>query len=304
MTVDFFVMKHKLSLIFFIISLFALSNSCSTLPKKTENTTCATRYPILLVHGVAYRDDVPIVRYWSGIPKALEQQGATVFLAHQNALASHMDNAWILRKRVLDILKETGAERINIIAHSKGGLESRLLISKLGMDDKIASLTTLATPHRGSPLADSLIALLGRKSKRELAFRIANRYARLLGDKNPNAKLATYELSNAYMQHFNKTVINSHKVYYQSYIGIAQNHPIRFFRFKTKLISSSEGANDCVVSEKSAKWGVYNSPPNSSDDFGITHFDIVGMRFVSKLSTFDANLFFIEMVAELKAKGY
>lgn len=39
--------------------------------------------------------------------------------------------------------EETGCEKVNIIAHSKGGLDSRYAISRLGMDQYTASLTTI-----------------------------------------------------------------------------------------------------------------------------------------------------------------
>src|SRR5262249_46024994 len=45
-------------------------------------------------------------------------------------------------------------EPVNIIAHSMGGLDARHLISRLGFSGRVRSLTTVATPHRGSALAE------------------------------------------------------------------------------------------------------------------------------------------------------
>ena len=39
--------------------------------------TCATRYPILLVHGTAFRD-WEHMGYWGRIPAALRRRGARV----------------------------------------------------------------------------------------------------------------------------------------------------------------------------------------------------------------------------------
>lgn len=50
----------------------------------------------------------------------------------------------------------------------QGGLDGRYLISKLKSKRsfKVASLTTIATPHRGSPFADYFIDnIIGRKSR-------------------------------------------------------------------------------------------------------------------------------------------
>lgn len=54
--------------------------------------------------------------------------------------------------RDFDVTKYKG--KFHIIAHSMGGLDSRYLITHLGGSHRIASLTTIATPHFGSPIAD------------------------------------------------------------------------------------------------------------------------------------------------------
>src|SRR5215467_12843810 len=45
---------------------------------------------------------------------------------------------------------------IHIIAHSMGGLDSRFILSNNlnALASRIKSLSTLSTPHRGSPVAD------------------------------------------------------------------------------------------------------------------------------------------------------
>ena len=52
---------------------------------------------------------------------------------------------------------------IHVIAHSMGGLDTRYLLAKklLGLDQRIKSLSTISTPHRGSPVADLLLGLPG-----------------------------------------------------------------------------------------------------------------------------------------------
>lgn len=71
--------------------------------------------------------------YWGRIPKALEQRGAAVFFGGQDGGGSVEGNAAQLKERMEAILTETGCSKVNIIAHSKGGLEARSLISTLGM---------------------------------------------------------------------------------------------------------------------------------------------------------------------------
>ncbi len=51
---------------------------------------------------------------------------------------------------VADLLAETGAERVDYVAHSMGGLAARYFIRHLGGDTRIRRLVTIATPHRGT----------------------------------------------------------------------------------------------------------------------------------------------------------
>jgi len=286
-----------------LILTLLIFGSCKT--TKLPQDQCATKYPILLVHGISYRDDVPLIKYWSKIPKVLEKNGAKVYLAHQDAFNSHAENAVIIKKRIEEILEETGAEKVNIIAHSKGGLESRYAITKLRMSNKVASLTTLATPHKGSAIADTVLDFLDRKGWMDWSLKLIGKYAKILGDKHPDVYLSTYELTNEYMQHFNKSVPDIPSVYYQSYGGmINEKYPVWLVQIQYKLMIKAEGKNDGVVSKNSYTWGNFRGVVRSNDDFGVSHFDIVGMRFVSQASSFDAYYFFIELVKDLKAKGY
>lgn len=71
---------------------------------------------------------------------------------------------------------------IHIIAHSMGGLDSRILIGNnyQGLGDRIASLTTLSTPHRGSPVADLLVGGESEDLRRRWADKV-NLAVALLG---------------------------------------------------------------------------------------------------------------------------
>ena len=104
------------------------------------------KYPVLLVHGMGFRDR-KVFCYWGRIPKLLEDMGCKVFFGHQDATADIATNGAHLAKRIDEILEETGAERVNIIAHSKGGLDCRYAISEFGLAPLVASLTTVSTPQ-------------------------------------------------------------------------------------------------------------------------------------------------------------
>ena len=290
-------------IIIFLFVCFLLS--CQTRKEIAVPKPCSTKYPILLVHGVSFRDDVPFFKYWSHLPNVLEMYGAKVYLANHQAFNSHVENALLLRERVLEILSETGCEKINIIAHSKGGVESRYLITKLDMADKVASLTTLASPHRGSYIADTILCWLSKKNWLNKTVRAANSFGQFLGDKNPDALTAAQNLTLEYMQDFNQSVPNMPQVYYQSYgATVSKDYPAWLVNFQHKILLEKEGENDCTVSLKSYQWGNFKGVVKSDQDIGVSHFDIVGMKFVSKQSTFDAERFFIEIVADLKERGF
>ena len=119
---------------------------------------CNTKYPIMLVHGTGFRDR-KFLNYWGRVPAALEKQGATLFYGHQDSWGSVEHNAEVLKDNLNIILADADFKKVNIIAHSKGGVEVRYMISSLGMADKIASLTTIATPHHGSETVDLFIKL-------------------------------------------------------------------------------------------------------------------------------------------------
>lgn len=54
-------------------------------------------------------------------------------------------------------MEETGCQQVNIIAHSKGGLDARAAIAHCGMASCVATLTTINTPHRGCVFAEYLL---------------------------------------------------------------------------------------------------------------------------------------------------
>lgn len=65
-----------------------------------------------------------------------------------------IDNGCLLRQQIEIIVQYWGAERIHIIAHSKGGLDSTYASILLGANQWVKTVVTLSTPHWGSPLAD------------------------------------------------------------------------------------------------------------------------------------------------------
>jgi triacylglycerol lipase len=68
--------------------------------------------------------------------------------------ASVEKRAQQLQSQLFDIRERFNSDKLNIIAHSMGGLDARYAITHLKAHEVVASLTTIGTPHRGSPYAE------------------------------------------------------------------------------------------------------------------------------------------------------
>ena len=257
-------------------------------------TDCRTRYPLLLIHGLNCRDDW-IFSYWGRVTDILRDRGAAVFLSGQDAWGSVPGNAEALLRRSEDILAETGSERLNLLAHSKGGLEARYLISSLGFAPRAASLTTICTPHRGSGAAAEWL-------KRERACRLAGRsmehFWRVWGDRNPDFQAAVSALTPESMERFNAENPDSPLVYYQSW-GARLDSPGWDPMDRLQLwLTKADAPTDGLVSPDSAVWGNYRGTLE-----GVSHQDGVGGRR-RKRPGFDAGEFYIRLVRELAEMGF
>lgn len=264
---------------------------------------CETKYPILMVHGVFFRD-FKALNYWGRIPKELEKNGAKIYYGNHNSAASVDNSALELEKRILQIVEETGCEKVNIIAHSKGGLDSRTAIANTTAGQYIASLTTINTPHRGCEFADYLLTKIPEEIKNTIAGNY-NRAAAALGDTNPDFLAAVYDLTSENCRKRNETVKDMPGIMYQS-VGSKLNHASsgRFpLNFSYKLVKYFDGDNDGLVGEKSFEWGESYRYITVKGKRGVSHGDMIDLNR-ENFKEFDVREFFVELVSELKKKGY
>lgn len=219
--------------------------------------------PIVLVHGIARFDIVSEIlrrlsppslnifdsfRYFNGIPAHLLANGAAehVFTPNLDFAAPSSRRAVHLKTEIDHYLNQTGRDRVNIIAHSMGGLDARRMIADLGMQDKVASLTTIGTPHRGTVLADHLLQAGGDGLIREV-----QKFIRL--DLNGCRDLTTQACAR-----FSERIRHSeatNNVIYQTYSAAESEDRIfgpllPAFRF----LSAGAGPNDGLVPVTSQRW--------------------------------------------------
>lgn len=116
-----------------------------------------TKYPIVLAHGMAGFDRLfGVYEYWYGIPGALRDRGATVFVTRVSQFNSTEVRGEQLIAQIETITAITGKPKVNLIGHSHGGLDVRYVASV--RPDLVASATSVGTPHKGADLADFLAA--------------------------------------------------------------------------------------------------------------------------------------------------
>ena len=265
---------------------------------------CDTKYPIVLVHGIGYSDE-EFPDYWGDVPENLRSEGAKVFFGRQAAFGSIEESGEELLENVEKICLENDAEKVNIIAHSKGGLDARYMISVLGGEERVASLTTIATPHHGIAVLDEM----GKKPFGQLNrfYNFFNMVLRISGGQVPESNSAYEQMSADYMEVFNEMVPDSPRVYYQSYACEMKSSladPV-FARFH-RIVTRKHGKNDGLVPVESAKWGDFRGAYTGPSSDGVSHSMVCGNRkpLSWKKGGYDVTEFYVDMVARLKHLGY
>ena len=262
---------------------------------------CKTKYPILLVHGIFFRDNGRFA-YWGRIPEELRQNGATVFFGNQPSAASIPECARILTNRIKQIKKETGCEKVNIIAHSKGGLDCRYAMAFCGAAPHVASLTTVSTPHRGSPFADYLLNKISHKSQKRICY-IYNKTLNKFGEPEADLITASRQLTTDYCISLDKRMPPPKGVFCQSIgstlIKPRKGHfPINITGF---VMANITQANDGLVCEDSFAWGERYTLINPDSPIGVSHSDVTDLFRINH-PDFDVREFYVQLVADLKAK--
>lgn len=268
---------------------------------RAEAQICKTKYPILMVHGVFFRD-FRYLNYWGRIPAELEKNGATIFYGNHSSAASVENSARELAGRIEEIVRNTGCEKVNIIAHSKGGLDCRYAISQMDIGDKVASLTTINSPHQGCEFADYLLSKIPDKQQAVIAGTY-NAALRKFGE-NPDFLAAVDDLTATACQSRNKTITDVENIYYQS-VGSQLNHAQsgRFpLNFTYRLVRYFDGSNDGLVGENSFRLGKYRHLVVRGKR-GISHGDVIDLNR-ENIPGFDVREFYVQLVNRLREMGY
>jgi uncharacterized alpha/beta hydrolase family protein len=152
-------MNKAISIITIVISALVTFGLLVSLPAYGQNQSGGQQqqqtkekpFPVLLIHG--YAEDAAVWKKWEDMLRKDGIQFFTVtFKNSDDKCGSAEQHAKELAKRVQDIKQQSGAQRINIVGHSKGGLDARVFLNATDTKD-VANLIMIGTPNAGSPAA-------------------------------------------------------------------------------------------------------------------------------------------------------
>jgi triacylglycerol lipase len=240
--------------------------------------------PVVLAHGILGFDELGLgparVSYFRGIVERLQANGAEVHCARVPPLAPiHVRAA-----RLAEVVRSLDAARVNLVAHSMGGLDARYAISRLGLGDRVAALITIGTPHRGTPIADLGAELLRR-------LRLDQALEPILDMQ------ALHDLTTSRMLAFNREVRDVPGVRYLSVVARAPRgavHPLLrpAHHWLHRYAGSLGGENDGLVPARSQRWG------QVLREIEADHWSQIGWS-----GGFDATALYDEILQELRALG-
>ncbi|MBX3262429.1 MAG: alpha/beta fold hydrolase [Labilithrix sp.] len=286
-------------------------------------------YPIVLMHGMAGFGKLEVgpveITYFKGVVEDLAKNGEAVYVTLAPPYATSEVRAQAVAKQIDDILARTGKAKVNLVAHSQGGLDARVLASPngLGYGDRVASVTTIATPHRGSKVADAALGLLKYLPASQIdeltnaLLSIVQKTAYEL-QTDPTFREQLVLLSEKHMKEvFNPTFVDDPNVVYKSYAGrsnlrsgifacdgsVYPNEPTKLDAVQLPLLPTAifleEGklkVNDGLVTVESAKWGTFEQCVPAD------HLKEVGQLGPSAAS-FDHVAMFRDIVARVRQAG-
>jgi triacylglycerol lipase len=200
------------------------------------------RHPVVLAHGMLGFDEIAVAgrrhQYFRRITDGLNTLGTQFHTPRVPPTAAVAVRAEQLRA----LVDQIPDERVNVIAHSMGGLDARYAISRLGLADRVASLVTIGTPHFGTPLADLGAGLVPGTVSRALSRVVDVR--------------ALHDLTTDALDRFNRDVPDAPRVAYCSVVArssLARTNPLLWPSHA--FLTARAGANDGMVPAASQGWG-------------------------------------------------
>ena len=294
-----------------LAAMLSVSLGCgkvSSSPLSSLETPSATRYPIVLHHGFLGFNRIISVDYFYKVPQTLQDAGFQAHTTSVRSVGTIISRAHDLSRQIDKILEKTGAEQVNIIAHSMGGLDARYLISSMGYGDRVAALFTVSTPHQGTPIAD-----WARTALNADALMIRKTFGRLFGsnpnagdDNQPDFDGALLNLSPEFLSKvFNPQNPDDPRVVYESWAGSGSVHGVLGRDLVDILmwplymvLRKYAGDNDGIVPVESSWHGTARGV------LAADHADEIGQLVGITSRRFDYKGFYLNLAQELAHRGF
>jgi triacylglycerol lipase len=218
---------------------------------RTEAARILTRpmKHLLLAHGIlgfGASEILPlVVNYFNGVGGHLRRRGHDVIEPQVNPIGSIADRGGRLGAVIMNAPLGTG-ERLHIIAHSMGGLDARHALAHVPhVKDRVATLVTIGTPHKGSPVADAVAARSGP---------LFARCPALVLEQLRRNTAALHDLTTSAVAHFNSVTPDVPGVRYMAVAGDAakSGHELLLFQLAAALGHITNEINDGMVTRTSA----------------------------------------------------
>ncbi|KAF4573100.1 hypothetical protein EYR36_007610 [Pleurotus pulmonarius] len=223
--------------------------------------------PLVFCHGLLGFDSVKLgpsiapleVTHWRGIKEVLEANGAEVLITRVPATSSPIERAKVLEEKISQTYPGRSVHLIG------GGIDCRYLTSRLKHRKfDVLSVTTIASPHRGSAFADHFLSTIGTRMPSVLSL------LDLLPNGGGDGKAFECLTIDA-MRKFNEETPDVPGVKYFSWGATYNPGFIDTWKYPHSVVLEKEGPNDGLVSIESAKWGTYLG---TLED--VNHLDLVG----------------------------
>jgi triacylglycerol lipase len=247
------------------------------------------RHPLVFCHGMLAMTMLRMqmtkdTNYYVHLQPFLAQRGVEALFPGVEPTGGVVHRAEQLRDQICRWTDEP----VNIIAHSMGGLDARFLITRLGMADRVKSLTTISAPHRGSALADWFCLNYRQRVPLLLTLEAMGFNVDGFTDCRPRA-----------CQEFNERTPDVPGVRYFSYTAAVMPPRITpMLRRGWSLLRPLEGPNDGIVSVQSSRWG------EVAGHIAVDHFaQTPDGLFVRPDETFDTLGFYGRLIEDLGRRG-
>ncbi len=272
---------------------------------RAEEKICQTKYPVLLLHGIFFRD-MNLFRHWGRIPHEVELNGGKIFYGNNNSALPVSKSAEEIARRIRDVVAATGSPKVNVIAYSKGGLDIRYAVKHLGIEPMVASIVTVSAPHRGCQFLAVLLKYIPLWIQRPLA-KLYNAVYKMLGDTEVDVLGALHDLTPEICCLRNEYVVPD-GIYARSLGSVMRKtrhgrFPMTLTNIFAKRIDGRGGKFcDGIANIDSYEFGERYTVIMPSGGRGISHADLIDLNR-ENIKDFDVREFYVQIVADLKEKG-